>query len=285
MVIVKIEGGLGNQMFQYAIARVLSIKNNTDLKLDITDFEHYPLHKYSLGHFKIVENFATEGEVNSIKNKYPSFWSRLRGKKSDGILQEKKEFVFDQSIFDIKRDVYLSGYWQNEHYFSDYEDIIKNDFEVKTSPKGKNIEMLEKIQSSNSVSLHIRRGDFISNKVTHQKHGTCNLDYYQRAISFVTSKVHKTEFFIFSDDIEWAKKNLRLKHKTNYIDFNNSDTNYEDLRLMMNCKHDIIANSTFSWWGAWLNRNKKKIVISPQEWFNKAELDTSDLIPQEWTKL
>lgn len=145
--------------------------------------------------------------------------------------------------------------------------------------------MIDIIKSCNAVSLHIRRGDYISNATTNTIHGTCNLDYYKRAVEYIKKNSVSPIFFIFSDDIDWVKDNLHLNEKHYYIDWNNADTNYEDMRLMSLCKHNVIANSSFSWWGAWLNNNPKKIVIAPQKWFNDSKLNTFDVIPEKRIKI
>jgi hypothetical protein len=156
------------------------------------------------------------------------------------------------------------------------------DFNFKNHPTGQNKLTLNIINNTNSVSLHIRRGDYIKNLETYNKHGLIDLYYYYKAINYIKEHVYNPTFFIFSDDITWAKENLNIELPVYFIDFNDQTRNYEDLRLMKNCKYNIIANSSFSWWGAWLNDFSNKIVIAPKKWFNDDTINTYDLTPLDW---
>lgn len=148
-----------------------------------------------------------------------------------------------------------------------------------------NEQVAQNILSVNAVSLHVRRGDYVSNLTINQFHGTCSLEYYNQAIAQIAKKVETPHFFVFSDDPEWVKSNLKIDYSITIVDHNNADKNYEDIRLMSLCKHHIIANSSFSWWGAWLCRNPNKIVIAPLKWFNDKSINTTDLIPDGWIKI
>lgn len=291
MIVVKLIGGLGNQMFQYALGRHLAHINHTELKLDISGFHDYKLHAYSLGHFNIVENFATKEEVARFQK-----YRRKRGKKwflynrliaNERKYIEEKQFHFDPRILEIKEEAYLDGYWQTEKYFKDSAHIIRKEAIVKTTLQGKDAAVAKEIEATTSVMVHIRRGDYVTNEQTNEYHGTCGLDYYHKAIELMSEKVHNPHFFIFSDDHEWVKNNIVLEYPVTYVDHNKADKNYEDLRLMSLCKHQIIANSSFSWWGAWLNQNPEKIVIAPSRWFSKTKpsIDTKDVIPDSWIKI
>jgi hypothetical protein len=136
-----------------------------------------------------------------------------------------------------------------------------------------------------SVSLHIRRGDYVSNSVNREIYATCSMDYYHRCAIEMTRRVTDPHFFVFSDDIEWAKDNLDIKHAVTYVDHNSQEEAYKDLCLMSKCKHHIIANSTFSWWGAWLADNKDKIVFAPSRWYNDSKHGEQDLIPEDWHRV
>jgi hypothetical protein len=149
-----------------------------------------------------------------------------------------------------------------------------------------NEEMAHRIGGEESaVSIHVRRGDYVSDAGTNRFHGTCSVDYYHDAVDRISGFAPASHFFVFSDGIDWAKENLRLRQPVTYVDFNDGEKNYEDLRLMSLCKHHIIANSSFSWWGAWLNPNPDKIVIAPKKWFNDPSINTDDLIPNSWLRL
>lgn len=295
MIIVQLIGGLGNQMFQYATARRISCVNNVPLKLDVSCFNTVSLdipRKYELHVFSIKEDFASSEEVNKVKglnrNRVTSLFQRIVSKFPSIDKQSyicEKHFHFDPDILMLKDNVYLEGYWQSEKYFKDIEDIIKKEFAIKIEPDKLNKNFAESIKEAESVSIHVRRGDYISNQETNQYHGICTPEYYYAAIDIMLCKLKKPHFLIFSDDPMWVKENLKIEHSVSYIDHNGIDKGYEDLRLMTLCKHHIIANSSFSWWGAWLCNNKNKIVIAPKRWFNKQNINTKDLIPEQWIRI
>ena len=182
-------------------------------------------------------------------------------------------------------NVYLEGFWHSEKYFKDIENVIRQEFTIRDEPDALNKEMANKIMACEPVSIHIRRGDYVSDKKTNEFHGTCSLEYYNDAIGIITKEIKAPHFFVFSDDPVWVQDNLKLKFSTTYLVYNGAEKAYEDLRLMSLCKHHIIANSSFSWWGAWLSGNPYKIVIAPKKWFNDETIDTSDLIPDEWFRI
>jgi hypothetical protein len=176
----------------------------------------------------------------------------------------------------------IDGYWQTENYLIDIKDTILNDFQLKLPLRNELKEIALKISDSNSVSIHIRRGDYAQDKKTNAHHGTCSLEYYQEAIKLITEKIQNPIFYIFSDDIEWVKENLKINYPKYHVEGNKG---FEDMELMKNCKHNIIANSSFSWWAAWLNTNKEKIIIAPKNWLNNPKFDTSDVVPNSWIKI
>lgn len=294
MIVVKLIWGLGNQLSQYAMGRHIAMKNNTNLLIDISSFDTYTLHKYSLNHFRIQENFTSKSdtpwyEIRS-KNQYfdfilnkmkPLFRSRQH------ILE--KGLAFQNEYLQTQWDyIYLEGYWQTEKYFIEIEDIIRDEFQFKTLPSKQNQIIIDEISlQPNTVSLHIRRGDYVTSAVSHGVHGTCDMDYYMRAVAYIAERYPGSKFYVFSDDIPWAKENMILPYQTCYIDHNDALSNYEDMRLMSLCTHNIIANSTFSWWGAWLNKNPEKIVIAPKQWFNdpKHLAESQDVVPEKWIRL
>lgn len=287
MIIVKLIGGLGNQLFQYAIAKKIAIQQNVKVILDVTPFEKYKLHKYSLEHFAFYKRFATTDNLmlfNFIKAKgLKKLYYKILRKINLVVIIEEKQLNFDKSIFiKAKKNTYLNGYWQSEKYFSDIRDIILKDLVISKPLQGKNLKFANEIKSVNSISLHIRRADYVTNKETEKVHGVCDLNYYRKAIEYISNKIQNPVIYLFSDDINWAKENLKTTIAINFVEHNNVDTNYEDLRLMSLCKHNIIANSSFSWWGAWLNENPDKIVIAPKRWLNTNKFDYSHIVPTNW---
>jgi len=272
MIVVTLYGGLGNQMFQYAVAKSLALKCNQSLAIDISRFEDYKLHNYSLYHFNI------KAKIYKEPNWYFKKFQSLFFKKISYI---EKDFGFDEKVLNLKADyIYLDGYFQTENYFIDYENEIRDDFRLISNIKNETKEILNSIKSINSVTIHIRRGDYLNNP----KHYIETEEYYKNAIELIEKKVENPVFVIFSDDMDWVKNNFHLKYKTIYVDFNNAFSNFEDLHLMSNCKHNIITNSSFSWWGAWLNENNNKIVIAPKKWYNDNS-NSKDVVPSTWIKI
>jgi hypothetical protein len=273
MIVVNLIGGLGNQMFQYAAAKALALEKNQKLYLNSCNFESYKLHKYGLPHFKL-EGYDYK-EPSKIKRKLIKLFRNR-------IVFEEQEFNYNPLFHNLKGNpIYLKGYFQSEKYFIKYEKQIRADFEISSLLKDKTQATIDFMKEVNSVSIHMRRGDYL----LHEKHNTDKEQYYKKAMNEIERKVHSPVYFLFSDDINWVKENFNSDCETHFIDFNDAESNYEDLKLMASCKHNIIANSSFSWWGAWLNVNPNKMVIAPQKWFNDEVLNYKDIVPENWIKL
>jgi len=296
MIIVNISGGLGNQMFQYAAARRLSYIHHTPLKLDLNQFNNQTERKFGLDKFQIKLDFATKEDVNFLVNSsllqiLPVIPSRFQPlyikllKLKYKFLVNEKHFHFDESILNTSKDAYLLGYFQSEKYFFDIKNIIRKEFICRFTQSEENKMILNKIKRTTSVSIHFRLTDRIYEKGKNEFHGVLDFSYYHKAISILSARIKKAVFFVFSDDPNWVKNHFKINHKLEYIDTNSSDQDYEDLRLISNCKYHIIANSTFSWWGAWLSENKDKIVIVTKKWFRNSSLNSQDLIPDSWLRL
>lgn len=282
-------------MFQYAVGRALALRAGAKLKLDTGYFGKYfvnaTIRNYNLHVFNIVESFATENEIAEFKGNN-DFFSKVKRKlgwkvippRAESLIREK-QFHFDAEILSLRDNVYLHGYWQSEKYFIDAEDIIRQDFTFKIPPSEANQHIIDNIKKVNSVSIHIRRGDYITHKRHSKVFSHCSLDYYSRGAKLVADRQPNPHYFVFSDDIGWAKENLKLKYPTTFVDINDEAHSYEDMRLMSLCNHNIIANSSFSWWGAWLNVNPKKVVIAPQNWCSDYKFNTQDRIPENWIKI
>jgi hypothetical protein len=300
MIIVKLIGGLGNQLFQYAAGRQLAELNSTILKLDISGFEEYKLHRYALHSFEIWQHIATIEEIEAFKKvqtKSTALISKI-GKRLNYSINPTLDFyrnvkvinesnlMFNSDVLELKGNIYMNGYWQSERYFSDIRNILLKEFTIKHKQDFTNLELSKQICNTESVSLHIRRGDYISSQLTNQIHGVCSMEYYQKAINEIVKKISNCHFYIFSDDHHWVRENFRLDYPMTMVD-NNTTTNYEDIRLMSQCRHNIIANSSFSWWGAWLNTNSEKIVIAPKKWFadDVKNKETKYLVPETWIRI
>jgi len=289
MIITRLFGGLGNQMFQYAAGRRLAHVLAVELKLDITWLGKFESRPYALGKFNIEEKFASKAEIAAVAptGRFGHALATKWPKKCPKYIQEKG-FHFDPEILNLHDGVYLKGYWQSEKYFSDIAESIRREFILKTPLSGKSKELFEMIVSKQSVSIHIRRGDYVATRRTKQVHGTCGPDYYLRCVDYLKQLVKNAHFFVFSDDPEWAGDNLKQLCPATFVDYNRAGRDYEDLLLMSRCNHHIIANSTFSWWGAWLNPKKDKIVLAPKQWFDKktqASVKIDDLFPPGWILL
>ncbi|MEJ2594741.1 MAG: alpha-1,2-fucosyltransferase [bacterium] len=274
MIISQIIGGLGNQLFQYATAKNLSLFLDQELYLDLNFFDTYHnpdvfrLDKYNVN-FKI----ADQKDIDRLK--------RVQAK---GIPAKIYRKIFKQPYYlnarnhfdqrwllrndwnQLKKheDVYLSGYMANPYYFHKIENLIKKEFTLKDELNPVNKNMLRRIKSCESVMLHVRRGDYVNNDFFISQ----PVSYYLNAIEKITAKVTKPVFFVFSDDVEWTRKNIKADGEMIYCDINDGKTDYMELALMSACSHAIIANSTFSWWGAWLIDNPDKTVIAPLNWYS-----------------
>ena len=288
MYIFQLMGGLGNQMFQYAAAKALSGHTISSVKVDFDSPYKHVNYVYNLGVFKLQVEKATFKDLwlAKPKKKLLKRFFMVAGKNPDcRLVTEKRDFQYDNTFFEIPDGSYVRGFWQSELYFKSIEDLIRKDFTFASEPKNHNKEIAKAITSQQAVSLHIRRGDYVNIPSTNEFHGTCSIEYYQKAIEYILSKVSNAVFYIFSDDLPWAKENLKVSALHIFVEGNDAVTNYEDLRLMSLCQHHIIANSSFSWWGAWLNPSKTKIVIAPGKWMNDPGFETKDLIPKAWIRL
>jgi hypothetical protein len=287
MIIVKLMGGLGNQMFQYAAGKSLAVKNNSELLLDTSSFDavtdNITKRKFELSCLHVNEEMATAQQVQKFEK--PSLLTRVINKTRPYYKKSvyyEPHFHFDPNFFKASPGTMLVGYWQSEKYFSSISSVIRDNFAIKNKLSAATLNIYEQASGTNSVSIHIRRGDYISNPETKRVHGSCDLEYYEKAIETLIERSGVTHLFIFSDDISWARQNIRSSLTTVFVDHNGEQQAYEDLYLMSNCKHNIIANSSFSWWGAWLNNNPGKNVIAPKKWFNDFPADTKDLYPSNW---
>lgn len=280
-------GGLGNQMFEYAAARHLSIKNKTNLKFnDFTQKEGIK-RDFHLNMFNTAGSRISEIELslfklgNRIAEKFPN--SLTKNFKYLAVGEVGSDY--NANILEISEsNVYLTGFWQSDKYFKDIEDTIRSDFKVKPNPNEYSKGLLDKIQSSNSVFLHVRRGDYVANPDTAKYHGVMGVEYFNEGIKYIKEHVDNPNFFLFSDDPDWAKENIITGCPTE-VSYNPASLDYEDIRLMYSCKHAIIANSTLSWWGAWLIENKDKIIIAPKRWFASDERSDKDLVPANWLRI
>lgn len=295
MIITKLEGGHSNQLFQYAAGRRLAHKLSVELYMDKWWFENvididtprfYELEDYNFPQrFINRKDFAlAEDTPENIKIK---LYNLTKGRSKPRIKQVRQRGNgFNNEVLNLGDNIYLDGWWQDERYFKDIRPLLLDELELKPKPNHQNAEWLERIKSKNSVSVHIRRGDYVDNKLTNRFHGVLEPAYYQKALERLakTADDKNLNLFVFSNDINWCKQNLKFKYQTVFIDADNSGA--EDMRLMKNCRHNIMANSSFSWWGAWLNQNPNKVVVAPKVWFQdkQANRETS-IVPPGWIRI
>ncbi len=292
MIISHLIGGLGNQMFQHALGRSISLSRNVPLRLDLRDFADYTLHNgYELNRvFGIDTEQADKAELTRVLGLRAGTRIRRLLMRKQLAAFRGRHFIMEQNltywpgISAVPDDCYLLGNWQSEKYFQQFRNEILADFSFNQPLTGLNLTFAVTIKSCNAVSLHVRRGDFASNPGTLAVHGLCSLEYYRRAIDYVSSRVENPQFFIFSNDIPWAKDNLQISSPCHYVTHNSAKDGHQDMRLMSLCRHHIIANSSFSWWGAWLNSSTEKLVIAPDKWF-AIDLDSSDIVPSSWIRM
>jgi len=262
MIIVQATDGLGNQLFQYAIGRRLSILHKTPLFIDRSHFINFKHRNFSLYNFKT--NFEEVTNYKKLAIKRPISVLKLKSGYFTKI-EEKGRSKID--IGEFTANSFLSGYWQDETYFKNIRNILLEEIQIKTQLKSEAFNYFEnKIKNSHAVSIHFRRGDFLEGK-NKNIFLILKMEYYKRAIELIKSRISNPQFFIFSDDIDWAKNNIDFLDNPVYVDSSGELKDYEELILMSHCRHNIIANSTFSWWAGWLNQNSGKIVIQPKSAF------------------
>lgn len=292
MIVVQLCGGLGNQLFQYALGRTLALKYNTDLRFDTSLFAGAVARgetprSYRLEHYQVkgrpLDKF-TNLLLPPFPRRVPKWLSWCP--RWPGMVKRVSEqgHGFNPSVMDCGRAAYLAGYWQTERYFERYAEHIRADLQLKEPLSVRRQEIIARIGQEEAVSIHVRRGDYVTNPNASAYHGTCSAEWYDAAISEMRKRTRSARFFVFSDDPAWVRDHLNTPADTVFIDPQDDDREYEDLHLMSKCRHHIVANSSFSWWGAWLNASPEKIVIAPKQWF-LAEPDPGDRIPASWIRL
>lgn len=289
MRIVNILGGLGNQMFQFALYRALQKRFPDERVLvDLRCFNGYKKHRgFEIDKvFNVSYETASWREVAQLAYPYPNFqtWrigSRLLPTRRS-MLKERADFTYEPTALTRTIDTYYDGYWQHEDYFRDVRDTILQTFRFPEFDD-RNRETAQRLQSTNSIAIHVRRGDYTHDKLFHD---ICDLDYYRQAIGRMQQAVGGDLFCIFSDDLRWCREHIAplLKDKPiSYVDWNRGERSVQDIHLMSLCRHNIIANSSFSWWGAWLNQHPGKVVIAPEKWMHTK--GTQSPVPNDWIRL
>jgi len=279
VITARLHGRLGNQMFQYAAAAGLAARHNVPVALDtrgaLSRGEGIPTRVFDL-------DLADPTELPPLKQQAPVRYALWRASGTAPRFRRERGLGYNPAIESWRDGCYLHGYWQSERYFSHIESQIRAAFTFPEFSNSQNAEMADRIAGGTAISLHVRRGDYL----TFAAHVLCDQAYYEAALARVLDGLQgDPTVYVFSDDPQWAKDNLPLPCNKEVVDFNGSDTDFEDLRLMSLCQHNIIGNSSFSWWGAWLNQNPDKRVVGPASWFGDPKLSNPDILPASWIKI
>ncbi len=278
MIFSRLHGRLGNQMFQYAIGRGLALDHKVPLLLDSRPIDNAVAQLFM---FDIQAEVADETILPPDRNQRIPYilWRYFGGEPQ---FCRERTLGYMKAAEQFSDNIYLHGYWQCEKYFTRYQAQIRQDLTLKAAPSGQNAKMLDRICNCNAVSIHVRRGDYITDK----SYQTCDLGYYETALQHVVDTTGKDPVvFIFSDDPKWVYDNLDVPFERVVVNINDGDHGYEDMRLMAHCQNNIIANSSFSWWGAWLNTAPDKIVVAPKKWFANPKMFNPDITPKSWVRL
>ncbi len=299
MIIVGLMGGLGNQLFQYSAGRRLSLSLGTKMALDPSFLQKdhgagLTKRPFMLDRFQIAANVIKPEDLEIFFREDMPGWKiwtngvceRMTGGK---VFKNPRMFIerdqnFEPALLELPDNRYLYGYFQSDRYFRDARETILEDLIIKAPMDRANQEMAGKIGETRSVCLHVRRGDYITNPDANRIHGVDLTDYYRRSVKLLSERLDDCHYFIFSDEPDWVRRNLDLRTDSTVVDINSPDEPEQDLRLMSLCEHFIIANSSFSWWGAWLSRNPDKVVIAPQRWFLD-DRNTRDRCPEGWIRI
>jgi hypothetical protein len=283
MIFVKLISGLGNQLFQYVLARQLSIQNSTSLKLDTSFYDTQNIRSYKLDNYNINAAVATEKELDDLIGVYnrstifAKFYKKMQSclpKHYRRFYSEGEWWVYEPEVLKVFGKVYLDGYWQHYKYFEKVDPLIFDELTLKGDFSEDALRFIYEIENTPvSVSLHIRRGDYITDAQANNLMGVLPIDYYLKAIEIIKDQCENITVFVFSDDLNWAESNLKLDVPTKFVDIDGGAKEDVELDLMRRCNHNIIANSSFSWWGGFLNRNSNKIVIAPKQWVRPLDVN------------
>ena len=285
VIAVAVGGGIGNQLFQYAAARALALRLGVPLTVDSRHFRGRTWPRYALDGFPIENAPIEESLLPPVRR---DAWRRFRAlfAGSRFTVFDETQFRFDESVLALSDWTYLRGYFQSEKYFADCIRELRRDLAFSPPRDVENRDVLSEIAATLAVSLHVRRGDYVTNPRANRVHGTIDAEFYRDAAALIAARCGATPtFFIFSDDPDWVSANLDIGFPVRVVRHNGVERAADDLRLMAACRHHILANSSFSWWGAWLNPSPEKIVVAPRRWFRDPAKDDSDLVPETWIRL
>jgi len=280
-------GGLGNQLFQYAAGRSLALRHGTELVLNLWNLgrrDPSPPHEtYALGPFRVRANLRRRVISRRPVQEHEVLRGRVRNALARFRVLEEDPALFCPQFFSAPDWTLLVGYWQSPTYFADYESVIREELTFRDPPDVRTTDLLEQIASTNSVSLHVRRGDYVTDPDVNRRMLVLDERYYERAVDTIAERSADLRLFVFSDDLDWCRRHLSARWPMTFMD----GTPADDLRLMSACRHHVTANSSFSWWGAWLDPRPDKLVVAPNQWFRDAARLADLVIPQGsgWVRL
>ncbi|MGZ0171051.1 MAG: alpha-1,2-fucosyltransferase [Planctomycetales bacterium] len=294
MIVTRLIGGLGNQMFQYAFGSYLANQTDQELLIDVSGFETYSLHALAINHFSISADQLAPGQRRRIPGRYQGT-SRLRDavrqltgrfQRTDNApfkLRREKPFGFHSRYLAPRRDLYLDGYWQSEAFFPDMRTRLRQEFNLSDPLSQQSTAIADQMTQCESVAVHVRRGDYVTNPETGRIYRNLNADYYRACLRNLQQFVPDLRVFLFSNDIDWCRQHLDMGIPFSPVTHNDASTAYEDLYLMSQCRHAIIANSTFSWWGAFLGADQTgRRVYYPDPWFCPGTLNGDSVGCNDW---
>lgn len=292
MIVIRLRGGLGNQLFQYALGRRIAKQLNTEMKLDLTSLLKTHKNKditdrdYQLGIFNVQESYLIQPNLLRALDKLGLniVSQMIKGIKLLGYKSYKeKQFTVEEWLLrNPTNKTMYSGYWQSESYFKDAEEELRQDFQFKGALSHQAKQIFDKIEAVNAVCVHIRRGDYVGNSMFNNS----DLEYFYKSADYIGKRVESPHFFIFSDDPEWCKTNVKFEYDSTVVDYETENEKFkEDLQLMSSCTNFIMSASSFSWWAVWLSNQKDNIVIAPKPWFLNSDKDTKDLVSKDWIRI
>ena len=276
MIFARLFGGLGNQMFQYAAGKALADRLGVDLALDFRTIDHRGTRRLTHVFDLDIQDAA---KLPPAKHENAVRYALWRSMGKSPKFRRETGLGYNPGFETWGNDSYLHGYWQSEAYFTSISDHIRHAFVPTPTASQANVAIADQIAARTSISLHVRRGDYLALGA----HGVCSEAYYNAALDEIVKRLDTpASVFVFSDDPQWAHDNLPLPYEKIVVDINGPETDYDDMRLMSKCQHNVIANSSFSWWGAWLNSNPSKIVTAPTNWFAAGGMENPDILPDSW---
>jgi len=303
MIITRLNGGLGNQMFQYATGLALAEHHRTVLKLDVSWFrkyDEYEAHnRYALSCFNITEQFATAEEIDRVRGikltkverwsariaRALHFYQYANRHATAGNLHYAERSGFYPGFFDQPDNTYLHGTWQSERFFAPVANLLRLHLSFRYPPQHAVMEMAARIRGGPSAAVHFRRGDYTRNATFKREIGVLDLSYYERATAMLREKHPDITFYIFSDDIDAIEQEFHPPGPHVFVRATQPWHSYDKIRLMSQCDHAVISNSTFAWWAAWLNPSPHKTVIAPDPWLAGKPEDSADVVPRSWISL